>query len=59
MEVNDMNLMSIKTKLIKKELFQYELADRLGVSETFLSKVLNGRIAPTQEFKKRIYKVLK
>jgi transcriptional regulator with XRE-family HTH domain len=54
-----MNLMGIKTKLIKKSLYQYALADKLGVSETFLSKVLSGRISPTQELKKKIYKALK
>lgn len=41
----------LKIKRWETGLRQYELANRLGCSASYLSMVENGRIKPTEEFK--------
>ena len=47
----------LKIKRWEAGIKQYELAMLLGCSSTYLSMVENGRIEPTDKFKKKVAKV--
>lgn len=49
----------LKANLFKENIHQYELANQLGVTETYLSKVLRGRVKPSKELVAKISKTLK
>lgn len=44
----------LKLKRWEAGMKQYELANRLGCSASYLSMVENGRMEPTQEFKDKV-----
>ncbi len=44
----------LKLKRWEAGMKQYELANRLGCSASYLSMVENGRLEPTQEFKDKV-----
>ncbi len=45
--------------LKKRQLHQYQLAGMARISETALSRILWGRVQPSEEVKRRIAKALK
>ncbi len=52
-----MNLL-IKIKLLERGMSQFRLSREVGVSDGYLSKLIQGWIDPTQEIKERIAKAL-
>ena len=55
-----MKLDSVKIKeyLFRTRTHQYELAAKLGVSEAFLSKVIRGRVKPSEVLVERVNEIL-
>ena len=49
----------IKEILARKRIKQWELAKKVGVCETHLSKVMVGRLKPSKELVNKICKALK
>jgi transcriptional regulator with XRE-family HTH domain len=49
----------LKASLARRDMYQYQLAGRLGVTETYLSKVLRGRTKPSAELLTKISRVLR
>ncbi len=45
--------------LYENDMPQYRLAQRLGITETHLSKVLRGRIKPSRGLEGDLYKMIK
>jgi transcriptional regulator with XRE-family HTH domain len=43
------NRVGMITYLCKNELHQYQLAEKLGITETYLSKMLRGRVKPNKD----------
>jgi len=39
----------VKAYLAEKQIYQYELANKLGITESHLSKILRGRVEPSKE----------
>ena len=48
----------LKTRIIKKGLSQLKVARDAGVSDSYLSKVINGWVDPPDEIKARLANVL-
>ena len=48
----------LKADLIRKDMHQYQLAQQLGVTEAYLSKILRGRTKPSKELVTKISKAL-
>lgn len=48
----------IKAYLAEHGVYQYQLADKLKVSETHLSKVLRGRAKPSKQLILNLQKIL-
>ena len=49
----------IKQHLFKNKKYQYQLADELQISEAVLSKIIRGRIKPSQFMVEQIDRILK
>lgn len=49
----------LKTAIIRSGIAQYELASRIHISETRLSRIVAGRIQPTHEECRRLAKLLR
>lgn len=47
-----------KTQLLKRGLKQMDIAHILGVSESLLSRIVNGHIEPSPEIRKQIADIL-
>ncbi len=48
----------LKMKLVRSGRTQIQIAHELGVSDSFLSKVVHGWIDPPEDFKSRLARVL-
>ncbi len=49
-----MKLTKIKLYRLERGIFQWEVAKKIGIPESQLSKIENGRIAPSQDLVKKI-----
>jgi len=50
---------SLKMERIRQERLQWQLAGEIGISNTHLSLIENGRMEPTERVKKACSKILK
>ncbi|MGC2422780.1 MAG: helix-turn-helix transcriptional regulator [Nitrospirota bacterium] len=48
----------IKTALLKRELTQMQVANALGVSESLISKIINGHMEPKADVRKGLADLL-
>ena len=53
-----MNMTNIKMYLFKHNIHQYQLAMKLNITETHLSKVMRGRVKPSRQLSAKIEAVL-
>lgn len=49
----------LKAMLMRKNIYQYDFANRLNVTESYLSKILKGRIKPGSKLIARMSIILK
>ena len=49
-----MKLTKIKLYRLERGIFQWEVAKKIGIPESQLSKIENGRVAPSQDLVKKI-----
>lgn len=49
-----MKLTKIKLLRMQRGIFQWEVAKKIGIPESQLSKIENGRVAPSQDLVKKI-----
>lgn len=48
----------IKTELAKRNIYQYDFAQRLNITESHLSRILKGRSKPSEAIEKACAKAL-
>ncbi len=53
------NRLKLKEYLLKNSIYQYQLAKKLGITESDLSKILRGRLVPNECITERINKAIK
>ncbi|MEW6009575.1 MAG: helix-turn-helix transcriptional regulator [Candidatus Omnitrophota bacterium] len=53
------NILKLKTILFQKAIKQWQLAQMVGIHETNLSKIMVGRLEPSEKLVSKICKVLK
>jgi|TARA_R110000824_G_C15214002_1_gene676924 transcriptional regulator with XRE-family HTH domain len=49
---------SVKAKLAEKEMRQGDLAKELGVSESYISRLIRGTVADGKDIKRRVARAL-
>lgn len=49
----------LKVAIVRSGLHQYDLAARVGISETRLSRIVRGRLDPTADERQRLAAVLR
>ena len=54
-----MDCVKVIMLLKKNQIYQYQLAEQLGVTESYLSKVLRGREQPSPELVKKMEAISK
>jgi transcriptional regulator with XRE-family HTH domain len=55
----DFDRLKLKTRLFERKLHQYDFAKRLNITESYLSKILNGRAEPSNELLVEISRFLR
>lgn len=53
------NILKLKTILFQRNLKQWQLAQMVGIHETNLSKIMIGRLEPSEKLMKKICKALR
>jgi len=55
----DFDRFQLKTRLFERKIYQYDFAKRLNITESYLSKILNGRVEPSRELLVKISRFLR